>query len=180
VTPHFDRPSGILQPNDSSGNNRRTEAQVGGSRPATSTKLQRLLLDFVILILFCFVAYLSYAFISSQFLKTEPSVPPPVPSVGRSIQVEVLNGCGVPNVASKVTSYLRGRGIDVVDVRNYKASDVKKTLVIDRVGNLAPAKQIAQILGIGPQNVIQQLNPDYFVQVSVVVGKDFQTLKFMQ
>ena len=67
-----------------------------------------------------------------------------------------------------------------MDVRNYKASDVKKTLVIDRVGNLAPAKQIAQILGIGPQNVIQQLNPDYFVQVSVVVGKDFQTLKFMQ
>ena len=62
-------------------------------------------------------------------------------------------------------------------MKNYKTSNVAQTLVIDRVGDLAAARRVAASLGVAENNVIQQLNPDYFVDVSVVIGEDFQKLR---
>ena len=38
------------------------------------------------------------------------------------------------------------------------------------------ARRIASNLGIQQKNVLQQLNPDYFVTASIVVGKDYKIL----
>ena len=62
-------------------------------------------------------------------------------------------------------------------MHNYKTSDVNESLVIDRVGNSANAEKVAYALGIKKKNIVQQLNHDYYVDVSVVIGKDFNTLK---
>lgn len=139
-----------------------------------------MLLDAVIVMLALVVSYFAYdAFISQQFAGPPPSPPPP-PVVGKAIQVDVLNGCGVKNVASRIRDYLLKQGIDVVEMKNYKTFDVGETLVIDRVGNLELAQHVGRILGIQDQNIIQELNPDYFVQVSVVIGKDYSNLKPMK
>lgn len=100
----------------------------------------------------------------------------PLPA-GTTIQVDVLNGCGVSGSASQCTSYLRVRGFDVVEVRNYKSFDVNESLVVDRTGNLENALRVAYALGISRKNVVQQINPDYYVDVSVVIGRDFHTLQ---
>jgi hypothetical protein len=93
------------------------------------------------------------------------------------VQVNVLNGCGVGGVGQRITGYLRSVGYDVVEMGNYKTFDLKQSLVIDRSGNGEVAKKIASDLGIDPKNVVQQMSSEYFVTASVVIGKDFRTLR---
>ncbi len=92
------------------------------------------------------------------------------------IQVEVLNGCGVSGAADRFTDYLRDNNFDVVNVSNYISFDVTNSMVIDRIGNMANAYKVAKSLGIKNENVIQQLNKDYFLDVSVIIGRDYYNL----
>lgn len=93
------------------------------------------------------------------------------------IQLDVLNGCGVKGMGAKFTNYLRTHGFDVVEMKNYKTFSVSNTLVIDRVGNLSAARHVASALGVAESHVIQQINPDYFVDVSVIIGADYSSLR---
>ncbi len=92
------------------------------------------------------------------------------------IQVEVLNGCGKSGIAEKITSFLRNRNFDVVQMGNYISFDIDKTMVIDRTGNKANAVKVAEAIGVDKKNVIQQLNKEYFLDVSIIIGKDFNQL----
>lgn len=93
------------------------------------------------------------------------------------IQTEVLNGCNTAGVADRFTEFLRNKGIDVVNIGNYINNDVDETIIIDRRGNKANAYKIAEILGVAKSNVIQQLNENYFLDVTVIIGKDYYNLK---
>ena len=133
------------------------------------------LLNGSILAVLLVVGYFAYAYIvqkPSPGNGEQDHTPPP-----RIIQLDVLNGCGGKGVASKFTSYLRGAGFDVVEMKNYKVSSVPRTLVVDRVGNLAAARRVATSLGVSESNIVQQINPDYFVDVSVIIGGDYSTLR---
>ncbi len=90
-------------------------------------------------------------------------------------QVEILNGCGVSGVAAQAHEYLRRLGFDVVNVENARAFDYERTLVIDRGGNEGIARRIARFLGT--ENVIRQVRPELMLQVTVILGKDYRTLK---
>jgi len=92
------------------------------------------------------------------------------------IQVEVLNGCGVFGVGNRFTDFLRTNNFDVVNIGNYISSDIDESMVIDRTGNLANAAKVAKALGIKDDKVIQQLNKDYFLDVSIVIGRDYFNL----
>jgi hypothetical protein len=94
-----------------------------------------------------------------------------------AIQLDVLNGCGVQGAATSITSYLRARGFDVVEIRNYKTFDMQESLVVDRTGVRENAERVAYALGISRKNIVQQINEDYFVDVSVVIGRDYGSLK---
>lgn len=137
-------------------------------------------LNILVGVLLLVAAYLAYAFLADDVSA------PPLESAkvyspsGKPIQLDVLNGCGVSGVASRITAHLRRKGFDVVDMRNYKTFDLQETLVIDRVGNLATARQVAQAMGVKRENVIQEINPDYFVDVSVVIGRDYPALSAMR
>ncbi|MEJ2617528.1 MAG: hypothetical protein P8Z35_21420, partial [Ignavibacteriaceae bacterium] len=60
---------------------------------------------------------------------------------------------------------------------NYISFDVDKSMVIDRTGNKANAIKVADALGIDHKNIIQQINNDYILDVSLIIGKDFKQLK---
>ena len=127
----------------------------------------------LIAILALLVAYFSYEVFTQSIVDPTDRTARGVTS---PIQLDILNGCGVSGAAAKVTVFLRRRGFDVVEVRNYKSFDIQETLVIDRVGNLALARRVAQALDVKQRNIIQEINLDYFVDVSVVVGKDYTRL----
>ena len=121
------------------------------------------------------VGYLSYTFISRG-----ANAPPVAAQQGKPqklIQLDVLNGSGARGVAARCMNYLRGCGFDVVEMKNYKVSNIPRTLVVDRTGDRAAALRVAFALGISEKNVIQQLNPDYFVDVSVIIGGDYPSLR---
>lgn len=90
-------------------------------------------------------------------------------------QVEVLNGCGVPRIAARVQEFLRERGYDVVNVENAPGFDYEETLVIDRGGDLGVAEALARDLDT--RNVIRQVRPDLVLQVTVILGADYPTLR---
>jgi hypothetical protein len=137
---------------------------------------RNLILDILIAFLVVLVGYLSYSLLDRHFLN------PPV-EAGRSggawgeiIQIDVLNGCGASGMASTFTAYLRARGYDVVETRNYKTFDMEESIIVDRTGNIENARKVAHALGVRNKNIVQQINPDYYVDVSVVIGKDYSTL----
>ena len=152
------------------------------AHPRRRTLLSRwepriLALNVAIGVLGVLVIVLAYAFVHRTFL--EPPVDTAREGSGSDgvIQIDVLNGCGSSGVATSFTAYLRARGFDVVEVGNYKSFDMHESLVIDRAGNAANAEKVAHALGISTKNIIRQINHDYFVDVSVVIGRDFTSLK---
>ncbi len=100
--------------------------------------------------------------------------------VGRIIQIEVRNGCGVPDLAAITTDFLREQGFDVVETGNYVRSDVRRSRVIDRTGDRESAIKVARVLGLPEDRVEQEINPDLYLDASVVIGMDYQTLKPLQ
>lgn len=94
----------------------------------------------------------------------------------RSIQMDVLNGAGESKLAQRVTDYLRSRGFDVVEMGNVR-EELERTLVIDRAGNLQAALQVAQALGIPDDHIIQKIDKNLYLDVSVFIGKDYRTLR---
>lgn len=125
------------------------------------------------------VIYLFYSFISQQVPEQEPNAVQLIDTTNNVIQIEVLNGSGIKGAASKFTDYLRRKGIDVVDSRNYKASSFENTIVIDRIGDRQASLKVAQLIGVSEKNIVQQINPDYFVSITVIIGKDCLQLKPM-
>lgn len=97
------------------------------------------------------------------------------PSSG-TLQIDVQNGCGTSGIADKFTEYLRSKGFDVVEMGNFSTQDIKTSMVIDRAGNMKNAKRVAQSLGISDKYVIQQMNKNYFLDATVVIGKDYAEL----
>ncbi|MDH7514360.1 MAG: LytR C-terminal domain-containing protein [Bacteroidota bacterium] len=139
-----------------------------------------LLLNVMIVVLAAVVIFLLYSFVNTTIVErpveytTERKADTPL---GTVIQLEVLNGCGVSGVAQVFTEFLRRRRFDVVQAGNYTSFDVVESLVIDRVGDRSAALKVARALGIDEKNIVSQINPDYYLHVSVVIGRDYQQLK---
>lgn len=126
------------------------------------------------------VLFLIWSFVHRMFI--DPPVEPEIVQGGKShtIQLDVLNGSGTPKMSQRFTDYLRSRGFDVVEMGNYKDSKVEQTRVIDRAGNLAAAQQVAEALGVPKERVTKQIDRTAYFDVSVVIGKDYRSLKPLQ
>ena len=100
-----------------------------------------------------------------------PAVPLPEP-----IRVEILNGCGVTQVAARLRNKARTLGIDVIHEGNARSFDHLHSLVIDLSGDLDQARQVADVLGI--PHLIQQKQEDQFhlADVSIVIGRDYRRI----
>ena len=153
-------------------------AKTGSGQPDPARKDPRtIVLDVIIGALGLLVVVLAYAFTSRMIFRPPVDPARSGSSAPGTIQLDVLNGCGLPGAGTSITAYLRARGFDVVEYRNYRNFDVRESLVIDRAGNRENAEKVAYALGISKGNIIQQINQDYYVDVSVLIGRDYPTLK---
>ena len=92
------------------------------------------------------------------------------------IEVEVLNGCGIPGVAEQFTNYLRDRGYDVVRFTNAQRYDYPRTLVVNRGSDFTLARLVAQTLGAESNAVENMPDPSLQLDVTVVLGQDYSVL----
>lgn len=143
----------------------------------TSSPATNFFLNVIIILLGGSIVFLSYSLFTKISALTSDTDQTGEIKNTRIIQLEVLNGCGVTGVAEKFTNYLRQNDFDVVQVGNYMSYDINNTLVVDRIGNKNNALRVAKSLGIDAKNVIQQINNDYFLDVSLIIGKDFNLLE---
>jgi hypothetical protein len=95
----------------------------------------------------------------------------PSPPVGR-VRVEVLNAGGVPGQARAATDVLRDVGFDVVQFGNADTFDRDSSRVLDRVGRPELARAVARALGV--REVAIEPDPNLFVDVTVLLGRDWQ------
>lgn len=108
----------------------------------------------------------------------KPPAPDPLPEpVERGIQTEVLNGCGKTGIAKLATDFLRQNNIDVVSQGNYRNFNVAKSFVIDRSGERDRAQKVARLLGISTDQIRLQKDNTLQLDVTVVLGADYRSLK---
>ncbi len=151
----------------------------------TKKNVLNYILNIAIIILFGVCAYLGFSLIMNansgkdippqQKLSDTTKVKTNQPNL--TVQLEVLNATSQSGVAGIFTDFLRKQGFDVVDYGNYQSNDEPKTLIIDRTGNTLKCKKIAASLGVNEKNIIQQINPELYIDASVVIGKDYKELK---
>ena len=89
----------------------------------------------------------------------------------KNIKIEVLNGCGVQDLARVTTDYLRKKGFDVINYAN-AAEEQKRTVVIDR---LSPEKKWAKIVAKALEVKLTSaiVDSSLCVHVLVLLGKDY-------
>lgn len=93
----------------------------------------------------------------------------------RVIRVQVLNGSGEGGVGSRVASFLRQGGFQVVEVRNADRPDYLASVVVARRSDPVSARAVARYLG-GPPVVRQAWDSDV-ADVTVVLGSDRSRLR---
>jgi len=92
------------------------------------------------------------------------------------IQIEVLNGCGVKGVADLYTNFLRDKGYDVIDYKNANHFNYEQTQLIIYNTKLN-IEDIISNLKIDKTNIKYIKRSDIFFDLSLIIGKDFNTLE---
>lgn len=125
------------------------------------------------------VVFLLYALVLRTITpRTDPSrVSESTSLVGEIIQVEVRNGCGIDHLAAEATQFLRDRGFDVVEVGNHSSFDQQRSLVVDRIGDLQSARNVAEALGLPPDRVRQDIDKRLYLDASVIIGHDYDEMR---
>lgn len=94
----------------------------------------------------------------------EPSGPP--------IRIAVWNASGVPKLADRGRAELReDRRFDVKEIGNAPGFSPDSSVVLDRVGNIDLAREVADALGIA--RVETRPDTNLYLDVTVVLGKDW-------
>lgn len=96
--------------------------------------------------------------------------------IGTVIQLEVLNGCGVPGLANRFTSTLRKNGFDVVETGNFENFNMTNTVVIARTISAENAQRVADAIGVDPKNVFVEASEDFYLDATIVIGSDYESL----
>lgn len=112
-------------------------------------------------------------------IESERSIDDPV-LISDIIQLEVLNGCGVPGIANLFTSTLREYGFDVVETGNFDNYDMTESIILSRNGNMENARKVAQALGIPSERILIEQSPEFYLDATLVIGSDYQSLNINQ
>lgn len=153
-------------------------SQSENQPPTSSSSRKNWIFNGVII----FLGLLTIYFLVSAFIRIFNSPPDPsklsASKVDRKlvIQIEVLNGNGIPKVTDQLISYLRTQGFDVVEKGNYNSFNVENSSIIDRVGDLSAARKLAEILNIDDSKIITQISYEYYADLTLVLGKDYKNL----
>ena len=94
-----------------------------------------------------------------------------------SIEVEVLNGCGVPYLAARTTDFLRSKRFDVVFEGNMENQQYQHTLIILRNEKVESLIKIADSFDIDYTDSTHiQVTPDESrcLDVTVILGADYR------
>jgi hypothetical protein len=88
------------------------------------------------------------------------------------VRVQVLNASGRPGLAREATRVLRDRGFDVKEFGNGQGFPPDSSVVLDRVGRVEVARQVADAVGI--RRVTTRPDSNLYLDATVVLGRDWR------
>ena len=95
----------------------------------------------------------------------------------QNIEVEVLNGCGVPSLAAKTTDFLRSKNFDVVFSGDAKNQLYQHTMILQRNEKIESLKKIANSFGLeldDSKHIIIVPDESLCLDVTVILGADYR------
>ena len=95
----------------------------------------------------------------------------------QNIEVEVLNGCGVPSLAAKTTDFLRSKNFDVVFSGDAKNQLYQHTMILQRNEKIESLKKIADSFGLeldDSKHIIIVPDESLCLDVTVILGSDYR------
>lgn len=131
-------------------------------------------IGFLGILLVILIVALSSRIIYPRIVSERVTIDPAL--VSNVIQLEVLNGCGIPGMATRFTDSLREYGFDVVETGNFDHFNVERSFVISRSGQMGNALRVAKAIGIPENNVLIEEATDFYLDVTLIIGADFESL----
>ena len=92
---------------------------------------------------------------------------------GHKIQVEIRNGCGIPNIARMYTNFLRDEGLDVLDSKNADHFNYLETKILHHRGDINRALVLADIIQIDHSSIVDDKNENLFYDLTLIIGKNY-------
>jgi len=90
-----------------------------------------------------------------------------------TVAVEVLNGTNVTGLAGRAANVFQSFGYEIVAVGNADNQDYLKTVVLDRKGRIDAAERAAELIRCERVYTRMDEGTDLAVDVTVILGKDF-------
>jgi len=87
------------------------------------------------------------------------------------IRIEILNGTAIAGFARRTSELFEEYGFEVRRFGNADSDDVEHTIIIDRRGYPGYAARVAGV--IRARNIVSDFDADGDVDVSIILGKDF-------
>lgn len=131
-------------------------------------------IGFLGVLLLILIAALATRFVFPRIANERATEDPAL--ISSVIQMQVLNGAGVPGLATRYTGSLRQYGFDVVETGNFDHFNVDNTLVISRTGQMENARRVARAIGVSEQYILREESPDFYLDITLVIGADFESL----
>ena len=104
--------------------------------------------------------------------KTQQNTAAMPPLERSTVEVRVLNGCGVPGAGRLMTNRLRDLGFDVVMADNADHFGYEHTLVVDHTDRPEVGRTVAAALGCGQLSAMH--DEMAMAHVTVVLGQDWE------
>lgn len=137
-----------------------------------------------LLIAAVFVIVLVY--VVSMSIRVSQGVSRTLPTPDLVVRLQILNGCGVTGLASRLADGLSDYAdndleIRVVDTDNFEISRVSHSFVISRFEGNTAATILAGKLGLSADDIrFQPLENNYRqVSVTLVIGEDWETIELL-
>ena len=131
-------------------------------------------IGFLGVLLLILLAALATRFVFPRIANERVSEDPTL--ISSVIQMQVLNGAGVPGLATRYTGSLRQYGFDVVETGNFDHFNVENTFVISRNGQMENAQRVARAIGVSEQYILREESPDFYLDITLVIGADYESL----
>lgn len=135
-----------------------------------------------LLIATVFIIVLVY--VVSMSIRVSRGVSQTLESPEHVVRLQILNGCGVTGLASRLADGLSGfedsdLEIQVVDTDNFEISKVRQSFVISRLEDNSVATKLAAKMGLPTEDIRNQPLENNYRQVSatLVIGEDWESLE---
>jgi len=90
-----------------------------------------------------------------------------------TVRIEILNGTNITGLASRTSQLFQSYDFRIVSVANAEQTDYERTVIVDRRGNPDAARRVAELIHCEQIHTQQEENRDETVDVTVILGRDF-------